>query len=521
MRGFLAVSLFLFAFAPLRTLGRVPDERSIAPSRCTGWQLAGNGAAIDLPASADWEQFSRMNAALYRFVPATPGSFGEGAPDTSLVCSGFSVGEGVGQELAIVSVVLSLAVLAPADGEDVLVPSFSLDDGVSWVTLQTVLARGITSNARHDGYWRLDLPQGIERRDLAHLQVRLHYATAEQFTPVTVFLDGLRLETTVAPAAKEQKGFWQQLFSAEEIPTIIVDEKSIDGIQVLDADGRVVDAPVLKDVGAEGTTIRITKGRGLKPGTYILRTTTKRFFRTTVEERAFAYGQISFNTSRSVYEPGDLVPLAFGAVDEQGKTVCDADLSVLLRKPDGTKKVLRTSDGSIVRSAECGAESLTNIPDYEATFLADQIGAYELTLSARTANGPAVMNRSITVTDERHAVIERAGPTRINPRVPYVMRLRITPTQDSKSEVVETLPVGFEVIGVTPPGEVRVADDGVTIHWPVELRASQTYDFSYTIDAPDISPAHFTLGPIQAGSEIERRSWTIASDEVVRKERGD
>src|SRR5690606_37909975 len=116
----------------------------------------------------------------------------------------------------------------------------------------------------------------------------------------------------------------------------------------------------------DGLALQLQPAAMLMPGKYIVRTKTKKFLHTVTEEHSFTVGTASMNTNRSSYIVGDPVSVFMGVVDSQGKTVCDATLRLTVTKPDHNRITLHTDGGGIASSAECGPESLTDLPDYSA-----------------------------------------------------------------------------------------------------------------------------------------------------------
>ncbi len=510
----------LLAMTPMSASGGADSvARTFKPGRCQGWVNARAAAEINLTRAAKFSEFTEKNSAVLRQTPARAGAPGTAPADSELTCDGFS-GEGFPDEATLDDAVvsISLAVSGAPDSSDVLIPAFSLDDGATWTTTETLVVRDQVSNATREGYWRLAFPGGLQAKALPRLRFRLQYNSgADNFADSAVFVDGLALSVRVA---KQPSGL-KKFFNVSESPTVVIDEASLKNIEILGPDGQAITTPFETVVKDGKTTLQFQRGLSLPPGQYIVRTKSKKFYHTVTTENVFSFGVLNLNTAKSIYEPGDLIALTMGVLDSRGRTVCDARLTLTIQKPDNQVLSFATADASITHSAECGAESLTSLPDYSATILADQVGNYTATLVVQTDAGPQQVQRTFAVQTEVHPVFERLGPTRINPRVPYTMRLRITPTENFTGEVVESLPSGFKISGVTPAGEVQTNADRVTVHWSVNWQAFQTYELSYAFDAPDVSPALFTIGPFQAGSEREPQPWTMTSDEVIKKEKED
>lgn len=435
-----------------------------------------------------------------------------------MVCDGFSAAKLPKQsDMMRLTLLLSLAGISAETGEDVLIPEISLDGGRTWSAKEAILLQGTTSNARHEGFWRLPL-LGIPRELIDALQVRLRHPSPEGFTPTAVLLDAVGLEATTVKTKKEPSRT-KKFFAPSEEPTVFFDERTLQSVEILDAQGRPVDTSLKTLVTNEGTAVVIERGAALRPGTYIVRARGRRLFGSTTLEQQIAIGLANMNTPKAVYEPGDLVSFALGALDDKGKTVCDAALALRITKPDGTVTLLSTADGSIRGSLTCGPTSLTNEPDYSASLLADQQGAYQTVLEITTQDGKKEVRGQFDVQPIEPFSIERLAPTRINPKAPYISVLRVTPRKGFRGFVDEALPAGFAISNISADGKVLEDDDGAHIRWDAAWEAGRTYELRYTFDAPDVSPALFSIGPLALGDVTEPRTWTMTVDETVRKEK--
>jgi len=487
---------------------------------CQGWANAGSATTIEAISSAGESGFTEENSAVLRFVPSRIGALGLSTGGYDLICQGFAGKRlGTSETITTATIDISLAVRADTLASDVLIPAYSLDGGRTWTTSQALVLQGIMSNASHGGYWSIPLPDSLSREELSSLQFRLTYNSGDSFTPTTIFIDGVTVSVTTSQQGRQP--LLEKFFSLFEQPVIIVDESTLDEVEFLTPEGQVVDLPFIQEVRDGQTRITVGSGAEIRAGTYIVRTKSKKMFRTKVDEQTVRFGVASMNTSRSAYEPGDLVDLAIGVLDDRGRTVCDARLTLTVTKPDGTTTTLSTSDGSIVGSAECGPESLTSQPDYLAHVLADQQGTFQTELSVATTDGPTTVRGQFLMEPLTPFRIERLAPTRINPKAPYVARLLITPSKEYQGVVQEVMPADFAVSNLQPTAATDVNNEYRTLEWTVDWQANQTYELAYTFNAPDISPALFTAGPLVIGDFTEPRQWIISSDEAIRKERAD
>ncbi|MFH1171345.1 MAG: hypothetical protein V1778_02300, partial [bacterium] len=494
-------------------------EQRLQPIGCNGWEYPTAAKTISLTDHAQYKDFHKIDSAQYLYRPSRDGVFGSDTIEASIECGGFFLPQTTANpEVTAATAILSFAGTADPKNTGVVVVESSYDDGQDWQVVDSFVLQGITDNATNDGYRTYPL-RGVTAATLPHLRFRLRYINPEAYYDTTLLLDGLALDVKFATKqAVPGQGLFH-FFSFEEQLVIIVDQKTLNSVEFLSPDGTPLNLPFVKEIVDGKTRITIQRGATIKPGVYIVRTKSKKLFRAVVQEQSFSFGVLNLNTPKSSYETGDLVPFAIGVLDDAGRTTCNASLTLTVTKPNGAVALFRTSDGSLAGSAECGPESLTNQPDYSAQLIADQPGTYTTHLEVQTDQGPQTMTNTFAVTEDPAMTIERLAPTRINPRTSYVTRLNVTPISDYRGTVVETVPADFAVSNAQPEAVTEVSNDRQLIHWDVDWKANQTYELAYTFDAPDVSPALFTVGPLQIGEFVEPRRWSMSSDKVIREEK--
>ncbi len=232
----------------------------------------------------------------------------------------------------------------------------------------------------------------------------------------------------------------------------------------------------------------------------------------------FRWGVLAFNRDNSVYRPGETAYLQLASLDDTGHTLCDSDLELMITAPGGETTVLSVAAGTIKQSDTCGADNVTDIPDYYAYYRVAAAGDYQVKLTNRD-NGYAV-NTSLLCAAERPFSVARAGATRINPfRAGYVMRLTVTAQDDFSGWLKEAVPAVFRVGEFSDNGRFETGNEfEQIIAWPVELKAGQSRELQYTYFAPKISPQFYLLGPLIASDGTaavfyEERQWQIAADD--------
>ncbi|MFH1850208.1 MAG: CARDB domain-containing protein [archaeon] len=258
-------------------------------------------------------------------------------------------------------------------------------------------------------------------------------------------------------------------------------------------------------------TITLPGTRDIRPGRYTL------FVNLTVDgqeyevERNFSWGVLALNTHKSIYLPDETAQIGIAVLDDAGHMVCDAEVVLAVTDPLGRSSVLSTANGMVRRSPECQVLGVTMLPDYYANYSVSGTGTYALNLTAFTANGRRSIADQFSVREDVDFDVARHGPTRIYPLVPYTMDIGIRANRDYSGPVYEYVPSGFSIepqpgLDVSAEGEVK------RLTWSAEFVKGGAYSFSYSFDAPDVSPYLFTLGRLQIGAFSEQRDWMIASD---------
>ena len=99
------------------------------------------------------------------------------------------------------------------------------------------------------------------------------------------------------------------------------------------------------------------------------------------DESMFSKGVLAINTNKSTYKPNEKVEFGMASLDENGDTLCDSNLEIIIEKPNGDTKSLSTSEGDISVSQTCNINNnVTNNPDYIAYYYPADTGIYKVSL---------------------------------------------------------------------------------------------------------------------------------------------
>ena len=240
----------------------------------------------------------------------------------------------------------------------------------------------------------------------------------------------------------------------------------------------------------------------------------------------FLWGVLAFNTDKDNYRSGDEARVEIGVLDDKGKPVCDAQVTLDIISPDGS------SASAIVKNTDnCLILSSSNIePDYLATYTFTDLGDYTLKTTATLANGKSRFSFSkITVKQRPSFTVERQAATRLYPVGFAPMKIRMHFDKSFSGTFTDVLPASFDLSEISPSSsgeaaKINLSDDGrlKKVSWQLEAKAGEIKNFSYLYDAPDISPEFYTIGPVEIKEAeanqttyLEQRSWQIANDEPI------
>jgi len=276
----------------------------------------------------------------------------------------------------------------------------------------------------------------------------------------------------------------------------------------------------------DGSTVLVLdkdQGMNLRPGLYTLEATITNPLTGEAQTltQDFRWGVLAMNAHQDRYKPGDTAHIAIGVLDDIGRMVCDADLTLTIQDPSGESTILSSVKGDIVVSNTCKVKVGGLItPDYSVYFTPVKQGTYTLKLEAETDNGTRSIVSELVVDENPPMIIERRAATRLWPLADSPMDITIEFGVPFGGTVVESLPKDFVLSNISDGGTV-VYGEKQEIHWRVDAMAGDRITLHYDYDAPDISPEFYLVGPLALTNDInhkyeELRSWQIANDDVTK-----
>lgn len=306
-----------------------------------------------------------------------------------------------------------------------------------------------------------------------------------------------------------QEGFVRRAFNS------IFNENTyvVDSVRLVDSTGTALEVPVNVVYHDENTwTVEILKQpQKLVPGKYTMELEVAENETVYFDSFEFYWGVLALNTDKSMYFENEEAHLSLAALTAEGDTICNAILELQIIDPQGS-----ITDVPVEQSGACDKNNVTEVPDYSALYTAaGGVGVYDIQLRHLNLDGEVVhkIQDSFEVRDYIPYDIKRSGPTRIYPLAPYDVTIEVTAYRSFTGNIVERVPRGFVFDAVSDGAATIVHDEYTELVWEnVEMKEGERRTFSYTFDAPNISPYLYLLGPLNMDGFTELRQWQIASD---------
>lgn len=258
-----------------------------------------------------------------------------------------------------------------------------------------------------------------------------------------------------------------------------------------------------------------------KPGRYKLHLTLRTIEGSVNIEQDFTWGVIAVNTDKSIYRPGETANIGFGILNDKGETQCmtgldKAEVWAEITNPEGKITKLSSADGTIKDSGKCGAITVTNKADFQASYKTTNNGIYKMVVIASINGGEKRSIQDYFKVDSNVKIdlIRYDFPTRIYPGSPYPVAFKVKSADAYSGRIEEMVPKNFSIAGINNNGRVEDAGEFKRIIWDVNLEPNKEIYYSYVIKFPMISPEFYLLGPITLGDFQEARQWQIASDAI-------
>ena len=227
-------------------------------------------------------------------------------------------------------------------------------------------------------------------------------------------------------------------------------------------------------------------------------------------------GILALNLDKSSYTPGTPVLFQMASLGSAGQTLCHSHLQLEITGPGMNQPVVLTGSQIVTTSTCDPSNNVTSEPDYIARYTPSQTGNYKVKLLNKDSNQSISFGFTVS-TGQPDLLIERTGATRINPFKSdrYSMGIKVTAQKDFTGTITESVPANFKIIW-QGPAKITPAGDTQTLTWFLSLKAGETKQLAYDYQAPKISPALFSFGPLSLGKLVIGNSgWSLASDAYI------
>lgn len=213
-------------------------------------------------------------------------------------------------------------------------------------------------------------------------------------------------------------------------------------------------------------------------------------------------GSLVMNTDKHHYLTGEVVTINIASLDENGQTNCNSNLflEVVNAKEQNEVKMIE-----VINSPTCDDDSVTNDPDYFATYTPSATGSFNIVLTNLDTNQS--IETGFEVSKNLKYEVQRTSATRANTSESsrYPMLITIKANQDLSGTISDSIPEGFQFVW---QGAAKVENNKIT--WEVDLKAGETKTFSYEYQAQEASSNSSTFGPVYINNESTSNFWEIA-----------
>jgi hypothetical protein len=269
-------------------------------------------------------------------------------------------------------------------------------DGENWQILDTISDYPL-SNFLNGGYFSYDVSFLKNFEDVGNLKIKFEGVVGGE-TNVTVYLDSVWVEVVYQEYSEEEeeefelktiKEDWRadeepefEVVSKKEKINENIVEKLVAEVSSVFEEKPKVKATLLRpdnkelllqegeDFSAEThspTKIKIFKPEGFRPGLHKLKIDFEKNGKVYNLEKDFTWGVLAINTNKSIYLPGNQAHIQMAVLDNEGHTICDADLVLEIIAPDGTKTTFATPGQNypVIEQQQEIIEEETSAPDAE------------------------------------------------------------------------------------------------------------------------------------------------------------
>ncbi|MBN2880443.1 hypothetical protein JXM83_00150, partial [Candidatus Woesearchaeota archaeon] len=257
------------------------------------------------------------------------------------------------------------------------------------------------------------------------------------------------------------------------------------------------------------TKITAVPNENIRPGLYQIIITQANY----TQKIWFTYGLLAANLNKPIYHNEEPAKFEIVVLDNKGFLVKDADISIRIERPDGFLEILTTSSNEV---------KLTSRGTYDATYYLENLGNYNVTITATTNDKIISITKNILAKESYDFDIIRNSKTTIDPwtedfTTEFTLKSYIG---INKFTFTEKIPKEFNITK-SNSNEIREDNEYKYLIWN---NIDNSFVPKYTAQTPLLTPylynigaAEITYGGVLGIGEtkfIENRTWMLAIDPV-------
>lgn len=253
-------------------------------------------------------------------------------------------------------------------------------------------------------------------------------------------------------------------------------------------------------------TVKPELPRNIRAGFYKLRINITEDNNSEIIEQEFPYGLISLNTKKSIYTPGELAEFDIVALDENGRPVEDANLSLSITSPNNELSFFSTDSNTILKTSERGV--------YYAFYPTSIEGNYSVLITSHLNDKEINFSTYFLVKQNYEFDIIRNANSKIDPTKEnsFDVTIDVEPYVNADDLIIkEYVPSSFDV---KTSAQVTIEGDAKVLTW--NIPGSERTIISYSYSVPMEWPKLYTLGPLEIDYNenkfYEARPWYVAVD---------
>ncbi|WP_166286501.1 MG2 domain-containing protein, partial [Candidatus Nitrosotalea sp. FS] len=288
------------------------------------------------------------------------------------------------------------------------------------------------------------------------------------------------------------------------------EKNTVISIKVIAPDG--IEIPIksqFKKMKEGQFDIKLVSGRYGKPGMYTIKTTLVKNGKTYDTQSQYAWGLVSLNTEKSIYQPGQTANMTIVVLDSGGHPVCDANILLNVKDPNSQITSLSSVNG-VVSGSECGL--------YNAQYVTSIPGSYTVNATAIADSIKTDFSTSFLVQNNFAFDIVRTAQSKIDPvNNPNSFNVKMDITSFVNQHSVTIKELVPSVLDIKTDANVQTVGNTKVLTWNKNLIGNKTL-IQYSYSVPLVFPQLYSLGPVEIdygnSTFYEARPWYVAVDPI-------